>query len=364
MSTEAVYDARALNEGGHLYSPRAIVVSPTLALSQLQYEIFKTLYPNGNIWLASGNIDDQIPYNQYPEVFFCTLLQLLHLTSGLNKLALIIRFSRTETIVLDEFDSIISHIIGKGLASHLKSDEVGVHQWYRTEFHTYNVKKPPPQRIYICTGHSNKNSINESIYDAHKILMDLNAVPIIDQTYKSLNPEINHSFLYAKTEDDKLYIFFKYIERLVAKKIAQRVIVFLMDNSQVSSLYDSTMKHIMMQNYSSRVKLDKIDTTMQSTLNGIRQYFSPSKNSDNTNDGVQILFVSDLYSRGLDFVDIDEVIHYKIAPSLINYVHRTGRTGRFGRKGKSVSILLNSEKHFEKSIKSYLEYENSKIFTL
>lgn len=58
---------------------------------------------------------------------------------------------------------------------------------------------------------------------------------------------------------------------------------------------------------------------------------------------VQVLLVSDLGGRGLDFEGITHVIHYDLPREEGQYIHRSGRTGRMGATGTVVSIVTNSE---------------------
>eukprot|EP00879_Flechtneria_rotunda_P017068 GHRR01017875.1.p1 GENE.GHRR01017875.1~~GHRR01017875.1.p1 ORF type:complete len:545 (+),score=177.44 GHRR01017875.1:384-2018(+) len=58
------------------------------------------------------------------------------------------------------------------------------------------------------------------------------------------------------------------------------------------------------------------------------------------NGEVRVLVVTDAFSQGLDFKDVDVVIQAKaLAPSLKNYAHRAGRAGRMGRPGTMLSVI-------------------------
>ena len=54
---------------------------------------------------------------------------------------------------------------------------------------------------------------------------------------------------------------------------------------------------------------------------------------------VNILFATDVASRGLDVKDIDVVINFDMPQSIADYVHRIGRTGRAGSKGFAFSMI-------------------------
>ncbi|RLA69963.1 MAG: ATP-dependent helicase [Epsilonproteobacteria bacterium] len=63
---------------------------------------------------------------------------------------------------------------------------------------------------------------------------------------------------------------------------------------------------------------------------------------------VQILFATDLVSRGLDIDDISCVINYDLPRSPADYIHRIGRTGRAGKAGLAVTFIGHEEQaHFK-----------------
>ena len=62
---------------------------------------------------------------------------------------------------------------------------------------------------------------------------------------------------------------------------------------------------------------------------------------------INILFTTDLVSRGLDIDDISCVINFDLPRSPTDYIHRIGRTGRAGKDGLAISFIdYESEAHF------------------
>ncbi|MEA3491206.1 MAG: DEAD/DEAH box helicase, partial [Campylobacterota bacterium] len=62
---------------------------------------------------------------------------------------------------------------------------------------------------------------------------------------------------------------------------------------------------------------------------------------------LQILFTTDLLSRGLDIEGVDCVVNYDLPRSPADYIHRIGRTGRAGNAGLSISFIGHEEQdHF------------------
>lgn len=62
------------------------------------------------------------------------------------------------------------------------------------------------------------------------------------------------------------------------------------------------------------------------------------------------LFTTDVSARGLDYPNVDLVIHLGMAFDREQYIHRIGRTARVGREGESIMILDPLEKEFVKEL--------------
>ena len=63
---------------------------------------------------------------------------------------------------------------------------------------------------------------------------------------------------------------------------------------------------------------------------------------------IQILFTTDIISRGLHIENIDCVINFDLPRSPADYIHRIGRTGRKGESGTAVSFIGHEEQaHFK-----------------
>ena len=63
---------------------------------------------------------------------------------------------------------------------------------------------------------------------------------------------------------------------------------------------------------------------------------------------IQILFATDLVSRGLDIDDISCVINYDLPRSPADYIHRIGRTGRAGKSGLAITFIgYDEQAHFK-----------------
>ena len=63
---------------------------------------------------------------------------------------------------------------------------------------------------------------------------------------------------------------------------------------------------------------------------------------------INILFATDIASRGLHVEGIDCVINYDLPRSPADYIHRIGRTGRAGKSGTAISFIdYESMNHFK-----------------
>ena len=78
---------------------------------------------------------------------------------------------------------------------------------------------------------------------------------------------------------------------------------------------------------------------------------------------IQILFATDLVSRGLDIDDISCVVNYDLPRSPADYIHRIGRTGRAGKSGLAVTFIGHEEKDHFKLIekRSHIKLDREQI---
>ena len=86
-------------------------------------------------------------------------------------------------------------------------------------------------------------------------------------------------------------------------------------------------------------------------------------------DNSGILISTDVAARGLDFPNVEWVIHYDINPDLKEYVNRMGRTARLDNLGNSLLFIMENEREllynsFNKIKGDIKEIVNSNIFTI
>jgi superfamily II DNA/RNA helicase len=64
-----------------------------------------------------------------------------------------------------------------------------------------------------------------------------------------------------------------------------------------------------------------------------------------------VLICTDVASRGLDFLDVNNTILLDMPDSLTEYAHRIGRTARIDHPGRSVIVLFEKVKFLKKEVK-------------
>lgn len=69
---------------------------------------------------------------------------------------------------------------------------------------------------------------------------------------------------------------------------------------------------------------------------------------------IKVLVATDVAARGLDIPGVQLVIHFDVARSGDDYLHRTGRTGRAGEEGLAVSLVTHADWNPMASIERYL----------
>jgi ATP-dependent RNA helicase RhlE len=69
---------------------------------------------------------------------------------------------------------------------------------------------------------------------------------------------------------------------------------------------------------------------------------------------VQVLVATDIAARGLDIVELPQVVNYELPHVPEDYVHRIGRTGRAGCAGQALSLVASDERDRLRAIERVL----------
>ncbi len=70
---------------------------------------------------------------------------------------------------------------------------------------------------------------------------------------------------------------------------------------------------------------------------------------------VRVLVATDIASRGIDIIDLPQVVNYELPNLPENYIHRIGRTGRAGVEGDAISLVSIDEMKFLNDIERLLQ---------
>ncbi|AWS00167.1 DEAD/DEAH box helicase [Metallosphaera hakonensis] len=67
-----------------------------------------------------------------------------------------------------------------------------------------------------------------------------------------------------------------------------------------------------------------------------------------------LLIATDLAARGIDVIDVDQVINFDLPRDVETYIHRVGRAGRMGRKGRAISYYTRREEELVSKIRGII----------
>ncbi len=73
--------------------------------------------------------------------------------------------------------------------------------------------------------------------------------------------------------------------------------------------------------------------------------------------GVRALVATDIAARGLDIIDLPQVVNFELPNVAEDYVHRIGRTGRAGAGGAALSLVSHDERGLLAGIQRLLRHE-------
>ena len=134
-----------------------------------------------------------------------------------------------------------------------------------------------------------------------------------------VNPLISH--LYLKTEGrDK----FENLKKLLQTTNTQKALVFVSQHTDTKVLVEKLNYH----GFTVATISGKL--SKEERKNALAKFKSGK---------VKVLLSSDLSARGLDVAHITHIIHYDLALTPQDYLHRAGRSARNGEKGTSISLI-------------------------
>ena len=182
---------------------------------------------------------------------------------------------------------------------------------------------------------------------------------------KELSSKVSKKFVFLELEEKKesleninqrVFLLNKEnrspaLRELLKNKTWKKVLVFMANNRAADNIAQKFNKYGFKANsFHGNLEQDERNLTLEEFKNG----------------DIEILFSSDLSSRGLHIDDIECVINFDLPRSTSDYIHRIGRTGRAGKSGEAITFVSEDNfEHFnliEKRYKLKLEREEIKGF--
>lgn len=252
-------------------------------------------------------------------------------------------FQKVRFLILDESDKLLSH----GFESVLLKILMLLPKLRTTGLFSATVN----EAVKSLSLHSLKNPI--------EIKVNENLPEKLDLKYILVRPENKIDLLLQISENKKCIVFFStcaeveffyhlFNKSLVSKSLYNKEIKNVkIEPKKSKTSSKGKIKHVMIEQTIPTVcdeettdipesfKICKIHGKMdQSERNKIYDRFH--------NDG-RYLFCTDVAARGIDFKNIDLVVHFDIPKEHTNIVHRSGRTARNGTEGESVIFIMPNE---------------------
>ena len=81
-----------------------------------------------------------------------------------------------------------------------------------------------------------------------------------------------------------------------------------------------------------------------SGLDRLNATLNPQTTKAKPVQGVKVLVMTDLGSRGIDTLLVKHVILYDVPHTSIDFIHRLGRVGRMGRRGRGVVLVGRNDR--------------------
>ena len=269
---------------------QGIIISPTRELAMQTYNFaikFKEFYPSINIKLFIGGkdmSDSLVSFNNGAEIIIGTPGRINALLEDTT-----LDLTTIKTFVLDEADMLIDHTFLKDIDSLLS--------------------KIKPQQIEVFSATISKNV--ESFLKKY-----IGADYILTTSEKNLTSRsVNHFFINAKHQN-----LFDLVDKFIKVKNPFFLLVFCNSKKEVNSLYE----YLSAKKY--KCGLLSGDLSFRERKSMLRRI------NDHT---YQIVVCSDMASRGLDIIDVSDVLSLGLPYNLEYYYHRAGRCGRQFKEGNS-----------------------------
>lgn len=288
------------DEKRYLGEPRAVIMAPTRELAQQIFEDSIELTKHSSlhsVCIMGGTSYENQQHElsrQYVDILVATPGRLIDL---MNKG--MVYLDRVEVLVLDEAD----RMLDMGFIPDIKR-LVG------------RMPANTDRQSLLFSATFNQDVMNL----AYRWLHEPKFVEIEPEHKTS---ELVEQHFYLLTEKQKL----EAIQRIIADKGVEKVIVFANRKDQVKRLYQKLRQ-------AHKVVMLSGDIIQQKR----EKYLQRFKEGD-----ASILVATDVAGRGIHVDDISHVVNYTLPEQPDDYVHRIGRTGRAGQTGVSISFVSEDD---------------------
>ena len=300
---------------------RVLILCPTRELAQQCFDVGKSLsrFIDINFCLCVGGLSLKLQESQLksrPDIVIATPGRLIdHVRNSLN-----FSLDNLDILIMDEADRMLED----GFKDEL--DEI--------------VNHCPKNRQTMLFSATMTDKVDELVR------LSLNKpVRLFVDPKKSTSKRLTQEFVRVRSNDaNDIKQRTAALISLCKRTFRQRVIIFF--RSKV-------LAHRMRIAFGLlNLKADELhgDLSQEQRLNALEKF---------KNEKCDYLLATDLASRGLDIKGVETVINFDLPNKIEIYLHRVGRTARAGKKGRSVSLIGESDRKMLKSIVKRSSTESS-----
>lgn len=294
-----------------------------------------------------------LKYDNSGQIVIATPGRFLELLEKDN--TLIKRFSKVDTLILDEadrllqdghfdeFEKIIKHLLVERRKNR-ENSEGGSKIWQTLIFSaTFSIdlfdKLSSSRQVKDRRFKNNEDELNAVIQHLMSKI-HFNSKPVIIDTNpeSKVSSQIKESLIECPPLERDLYCYY------FLTMFPGTTLIFCnaIDSVKKLTVYLNNLGIAAFQIHSSMTQKNRLKS-----LERFKQQSAKQKTINHSNpDSVQlstVLIASDVAARGLDIPGVQHVIHYHLPRSTDIYIHRSGRTARAGSEGVSAMICSPQE---------------------
>ena len=328
-------------------SPRALILVPTRELAAQVLSLLKTLASNSNEFKFTSSMfppPANVPLSMYtiPDIAVATpgkMAEFVVSKKPRAKKNITSLLHKTRVVVVDEADWILTDPTYAHLISHSATKGVNV---IRTNRHEKQVVEIYP-RQFIFVGATLPPVPGTSKKDPRAIIKEhfrtISSITSVDvhSTPSTLQEEFIRMFdkedqpskgeeWTAKT-DTLTKVLDSAVESFTESGTTKTWLVFVNSKVGCEALYKQVHTSL---SSAKNVSVDYLhaDIPKEQKMDLVQRYVS------NTEKGkFRILVCTDVVSRGIDYKDVDVVVHFDFPKTGSEYLHRVGRSARNGASG-------------------------------